>query len=116
MTHGRMKGFLSFLILWLISKRSMTGVEVALELEKRKGRRLSPGTVYPVLKHLKDQGLLSIDATKSYSLTDQGKRELRVHLNAFLSQLDRCLQRTSDHNRRGDDRQVPTLSLHVGTA
>jgi len=84
MTHGRMKGFLSFLILWLISKKSMTGAEIALELEKRKGRRPSPGTVYPVLKHLKDQGLLSIDEKKCYSLTSRGSKELKVHLGSFF--------------------------------
>jgi PadR family transcriptional regulator PadR len=100
MTHGRMKGFLSFLILWQISKRSMTGAEIALELEKRKGRRPSPGTVYPVLKHLKDQGLLSIDANKSYSLTDRGRRELKVHLDTFFKtfhDIDEMRSRCKQH-------------------
>jgi DNA-binding PadR family transcriptional regulator len=84
MTHCQMKGFLSFLILWLVSKRSMTGAEIALELEKRKGHRPSPGTIYPVLKDLKDKGLLSINSDKSYSLTPKGKRELKIHLNTFF--------------------------------
>ncbi len=84
MSRSRMKGFLSFLILWLVSKRNMTGAEIALELEKRKGRRPSPGTIYPVLKHLKDVGLLSIDEYKRYSLTKRGKRELEAHLNTFF--------------------------------
>ncbi len=84
MAHCRMKGFLSFLILWLASRRSMTGAEIALELEKRKGRRPSPGTIYPVLKHLKDVGLLSIDENKRYSLTERGRKELDTHLNMFF--------------------------------
>jgi len=79
-----MKGFLSFLILWLVHKRNMTGAEIALELEKRKGRRPSPGTIYPVLKHLKDAGLLSIDESKCYSLTKRGRKELEAHLNTFF--------------------------------
>ncbi|MFB0560968.1 MAG: PadR family transcriptional regulator [Candidatus Lokiarchaeia archaeon] len=79
-----MKGFLSFLILWIISKRSMTGVEIAFELEKRKGRRLSPGTIYPVLKNLKDKDLLSIDENKSYSLTKRGRDELENRLKMFF--------------------------------
>ena len=84
MTHCRMKGFLSFLIMWLVSKNSMTGAEIALELEKRKGHKPSPGTIYPVLKDLKDKGLLSMDNNKRYSLTKKGKKELDTHLNTFF--------------------------------
>jgi DNA-binding PadR family transcriptional regulator len=79
-----MKGFLSFLILWLMSKKSMTGTELAIELEKRKGHRPSPGTIYPVLKDLKDKGLLSVDEHKRYSLTKRGEKELSIHLNTFF--------------------------------
>jgi DNA-binding PadR family transcriptional regulator len=79
-----MKGFLSFLILWLVSKKSMTGAEIALELEKRKGHKPSPGTIYPVLKDLKDKGLLSVDQNKRYSLTKRGKKELEVHIKTFF--------------------------------
>ena len=85
MTHCGMKGFLSFLILWLISKRSMTGAEVAMELEKRKGQRPSPGTIYPVLKDLKDKGFLSMDSEKRYSLTKRGKKELDNSIDHFFN-------------------------------
>lgn len=80
-----MKGFLSFLILWLVSKKSMTGAEIALELEKRKGHRPSPGTIYPVLKDLKDKGLLLVDENKRYSLSKRGERELDIHLKSFFN-------------------------------
>lgn len=72
------------MILWLVSKESRTGAEIALELEKRKGHRPSPGTIYPVLKDLKDKGLLTVDDHKRYSLSNKGKRELKVHLNTFF--------------------------------
>ena len=84
MTICKMKGFLSFLVLWLISKKNMNGAEIALELEKRKGSKPSPGTIYPVLKDLKDKGLLSIDENKRYSLTDKGKKDLEMSLNTFF--------------------------------
>ena len=74
MTQCEMKGFLSFIIMWLVNKKNMTGAEIALELEKRKGHRPSPGTIYPVLKDLKDKGLLSVDEDKRYSLTNRGKK------------------------------------------
>jgi len=79
-----MKGFLSFLILWLINKKNMTGAEITLELEKRKGTKPSPGTIYPVLKDLKDKGFLSIDENKRYSLTQKGKKELEQSLHTFF--------------------------------
>ena len=62
----------------------MTGTELALELEKRKGHRPSPGTIYPVLKDLKEKGLLSVDANKRYSLTELGRQELEVSLDTFF--------------------------------
>jgi DNA-binding PadR family transcriptional regulator len=70
--------------MWLVSKKSMTGVEITLELEKRKGRKLSPGTIYPVLKDLKDKDLLLMDENKSYSLTKKGMKELETRLNMFF--------------------------------
>lgn len=49
-----MRGFLSFQILWLISKIGpMHGQEIAEELHKRRGFKPSPGTLYPALKYLK---------------------------------------------------------------
>ncbi len=84
MEHCRSKGFLSFLILWLVSRKSMTGAEIASDLEKRKGKKPSPGTIYPVLKNMKEKKLLSIDENKSYTLTEKGKTSLEAHLNAFI--------------------------------
>lgn len=85
MTHCMMKGFLSFLILWLVNKnKKMTGTEISSELEKRKGHRPSPGTIYPVLKDLKDKGLLAVDKNKSYSLTKSGKQELQTNIDRFF--------------------------------
>ena len=84
MEHCRTKGFLTFLILWLVSRKNMTGAEIASELEKRKGKKPSPGTIYPVLKHMKEHGLLSMDEHKCYSLTPKGQRSLAGHLNTFI--------------------------------
>ena len=82
--HCRMKGFLSFLILWLISKKNMTGAEITEELEQRRGHRPSPGTIYPVLKYLTNKELLKVDDNKKYSLTQKGEEELDMSLNQFF--------------------------------
>ena len=82
--HCRMKGFLTFLILWLVSKKTMTGAEIAQELENRRGHRPSPGTIYPVLKYLTERELLKVDKNKKYSLTKKGNEELEMSLNTFF--------------------------------
>ena len=79
------KGFLSFLILWLVRREAMTGAEIALELEKRRGRKPSPGTIYPVLKHLNEANILVIDGNKRYSLSEKGQKALEAHLDSFIN-------------------------------
>jgi len=74
MEHCATKGFLSFLVLWLVSRQKRTGAEIASELEKRRGKKPSPGTIYPVLKNMKERELLSIDENKRYTLTENGKK------------------------------------------
>jgi len=76
-----MRGFLSFLILFLLEKKPMHGQELATELEKRKGDRPSPGTLYPALKVLRENKL--IKETKegkniTYQLTPEGKLALKT--------------------------------------
>jgi PadR family transcriptional regulator PadR len=80
-----MKGLLSFMVLWLLRKEPKTGMEIARELEERKGHRPSPGTIYPVLKIMTERGLLSVDDEKRYSLTEEGSRELERSLDHFFS-------------------------------
>jgi len=73
------KGPLGFLVLWIISKKSSNGVEVATDLEKRRGCRPSPGTLYPVLKYQRKKGYIKKFKDGRYSLTSEGKKELKRH-------------------------------------
>jgi len=63
----------------------MNGSELANELEKRRGSRPSPGTIYPALKELTEKGLISADKDKVYSLTKKGKDELKSACNFFCN-------------------------------
>ena len=81
-----MKGFLSYLVLWLLKKQKMNGAQIAKELEIRRGSKPSPGTIYPVLKELKEDGLILSDDNKEYSLTEKGEEELRVACILFCRQ------------------------------
>lgn len=82
-----MRGFLTFLILFLLSKKPMHGQEIADELEKRKGERPSPGTIYPALKMMLEQGLIHEEKkgkTIVYSLTEEGKQSFKVAKTKFV--------------------------------
>ena len=78
-----MKGFLSYLILWNLSKKKMKGSEISKDLEIRRGSKPSPGTIYPALKELKRKGLVTTDKDKVYSLTKKGEKELSSACNFF---------------------------------
>lgn len=78
-----MKGYLTYLILWILGKNSRNGAEIGRELEKRRGTKPSPGTIYPALKELKNKGLIEVDENKYYSLTPEGKEELKSSCKVF---------------------------------
>ena len=71
-----MRGLLSFTILWLLTKREMYGQEIADELEKRRGTRPNPGTIYPALSELEKKELVETrqeGRRKIYRLTERGR-------------------------------------------
>ena len=61
----------------------MKGSEIAKELEKRRGSKPSPGTIYPALRELKEKGLIKSDKNKVYSLTKRGEKEVKSACQAF---------------------------------
>jgi len=72
-----MRGLLSFMILWLLTKRDMYGQELASEIENRKGSKPNPGTLYPALDQLVKNGVVVArqeGRKKVYHITDEGKR------------------------------------------
>jgi len=73
------KGPLGFLVLWIISKKPSNGVEIAADLEKRRGCKPSPGTLYPVLKIHKEKGIIKLGKDGRYTVTAKGRKELKRH-------------------------------------
>jgi DNA-binding PadR family transcriptional regulator len=67
-------------VLALLAERSMHGYEMIQELESRTGGiwRPSPGSVYPTLQLLEDEGLITAEESggrKRFVLTDTGRPE-----------------------------------------
>lgn len=86
------KGFLRYQVLELLNERPLSGSEIMNEIEKRTNGywRPSPGSVYPLLAWLQDNGYIrEVPAEESgirrYTLTDRGKqlleeqRKLKMH-------------------------------------
>ncbi|HEV7961578.1 MAG TPA: PadR family transcriptional regulator [Actinoplanes sp.] len=67
-------------VLALLLERPMHGYEMIQELESRTGGiwRPSPGSIYPTLQLLEDEGLIQAETSggrKAYTLTDAGRAE-----------------------------------------
>jgi len=79
--HGRARrGNVRAAILAVLAEQPMHGYEIMQQLETRSGGfwRPSPGSVYPTLQLLEDQGLIKgddVEGRRVYSLTDEGKAE-----------------------------------------
>lgn len=75
---GRGRGDVRTALLLLLAERPMHGYEMISELESRSGGlwRPSPGSVYPTLQLLEDEGLVVAsqeDSRRRYALTDAGR-------------------------------------------
>jgi len=84
--YFEMKGFLTFLIMHEISQRSLCGEDLANKIGRRKGTILTPGTIYPALKKLRNKRLVKFKKDgrkKMYFLTDEGKKELKKLYKIF---------------------------------
>lgn len=78
------KGDLKYVILGLLADQPMHGYEVIRRLEQESGGLYSPspGSVYPTLQMLEDQGYVSreeTDGKKVYRITDEGRAFLEKH-------------------------------------
>jgi DNA-binding PadR family transcriptional regulator len=66
-------------VLALLAEKPMHGYQIIQEIEERSGGawKPSPGSVYPTLQLLADEGFISAaesNGRKTYSLTDEGRR------------------------------------------
>lgn len=88
------RGDLKFVILRILSEKPMHGYEVMKALEKESGGyyRPSPGSVYPTLQMLEDEGYLKAeekDGKKVYSVTKSGQKYLDENADVVDEVFDR---------------------------
>ncbi len=72
--HGALRG----LILWALSQSPANGAELISTIEKMWWGlwRPSPGTIYPLLSSMAEEGLIARRQDGRYELTERGRREL----------------------------------------
>jgi len=90
-----MRGMLSFLILWLLSKKPMYGQELAKEIAKRRGTRPNPGTIYPALKELKERDLIKSKKegrVTNYHITEKGRKGIQTACEYFCKAFGEIFQ------------------------
>ncbi len=78
---GVPKGFLHHLTLQLLKQRPMSGSEIMDQLQEYTDWRPSPGSVYPLLSLLQDEGLIrphedGDPSLKRFDLTEAGLQEI----------------------------------------
>src|SRR5262245_45130428 len=97
--HGRRRqwfgaGDMKYVILKLVRDKPRHGYEIMKELEERMHGCYSPspGTVYPTLQLLEDEGLVKakdVDGKKVYEITAQGRKFLEEHRDVVEEIFDR---------------------------
>ena len=94
-----MRGMLSFYILWLLSKKSMYGQEIAAEIGSRRGSKPNPGTIYPALKKLEKRNLVKASSNgrkTTYHLTKKGEKGMRNACKYFCKAFGEIFKEYSD--------------------
>jgi len=94
-------GDMKYVILKLLRDKPRHGYEVMKELEERMHGCYSPspGTVYPTLQWLEDEGLVKaqdVDGKKVYEITDQGRAFLDEHKDVVEEIFDRVREAVDD--------------------
>jgi len=109
------RGDLKFVVLKLLRSRPMHGYEVMRALEEQSGGcyRASPGTVYPTLQMLEDQGYVRVveeEGRRVYHITDAG----RAHLDENRDVVDDIAGRVADFTNRFFRPEMGELASRFG--
>jgi len=92
-----MRGFLTFQILWELGKEALTGQQIAEKIAERRGTKPTPGTIYPALGNLREEGYIKGDQDGReifYRLTESGEEarseSARYFYQAFGDIIEEC--------------------------
>ena len=117
------RGNVRVAILALLAEQPMHGYQVIQELESRTGGawRVSPGSVYPTLQMLEEEGLISskeIEGKRVYSLTDAGRNQVESQKERGRAPWDEVLGGGDEtlHSLRDAALQLGAAAMQVAHA
>ena len=92
------ENLIGLFILFILHESPRHGYGLMKELEKKLGRKPSPGTLYPLLNDFLENGYLRVDSTgsrgkKIYTLTEKGEKLL----NHLIQRLDSIISIALQH-------------------
>ncbi|MEW6522612.1 MAG: PadR family transcriptional regulator [Bacillota bacterium] len=105
-TRVLVRGFLAVSILHFLESGPSFGADIArmIEITSRGNWSPSPGSVYPLLRRLEQEGLIEgqwdrghLQARKVYDLTDHGRSELAKLRAEIIPQLNRAIRTLQSH-------------------
>lgn len=73
LVKAMVRGFSRVIILWLLSRASMSGYSISKELKRLTGWGFHPGIVYPLLYELEENGLIKGKWTR------KGRRRIKYY-------------------------------------
>jgi DNA-binding PadR family transcriptional regulator len=81
---GIPKGFLTYGVLRYLSHQPMSGSEITDEIEEKTMWRPSPGSIYPLLAKLREEGSIELveseePGLKRFALTEKGREVFEEH-------------------------------------
>ena len=117
----RGRGDVRAAIIALLAEEPMHGYQIITELGERSGGawRPSPGSVYPTLSALEDQGLVTADKAEGkrvFALTDEGRAEAAAAGDGPAPWEEAAAGDTSLHDLRGLMVQVAKATMQVAQA
>ena len=114
------RGDIRSAILLLLDEEPRNGYGLMQEIEERSGGiwRPSPGSVYPALAQLEDEGLVRVveeDGRKTFTLTDEGKANVEANRERVGSPWETVAEGTPDelHDLRRSARALGVAALQV---
>jgi DNA-binding PadR family transcriptional regulator len=114
------RGFLRPWVLTILGRGPKNGAEIIDEIEKMSwgGWRPSPGSVYPLLEELTEEGLIQKRSDGRYEITQKGKEDSEwpfgagapnkpSNVEGMLSEMKDYISYLEDLNSTGRDRLTP---------
>ncbi|MGC8582246.1 MAG: helix-turn-helix transcriptional regulator [Thermoproteus sp.] len=114
--YPKWRGYYKAIVLYLLSSGPLSGYEIIKAIEGSFGGKIrpSPGTIYPLLRYLEEEGYIRSEEQyvgrkrkKIYRMTDEGRRMLENYMK------DPAFNQLLSYLRRQDEEKVDILASIV---